>query len=92
MQVSNSKQQHYMRAKLTKAGDYSLAVSVVDPVVQEPLRIRPHGDSERLRIVPGSLDPARTRITGLPATLTAGAHSGASHPLLLEAQCAPCCI
>ena len=74
LQVSTSKQQHYMRARLQRAGDYSLAVSVTDPAAQQQaLPVRPHGASARVRIVPGPLVPARTRITGLPATLTAGA-------------------
>ncbi len=63
-----------MGARLQRAGDYSLAVSVTDPAAQQQaLPVRPHGASARVRIVPGPLVPARTRITGLPATLTAGA-------------------
>jgi hypothetical protein len=72
-QVSNSKKQHYMRTALRRAGEYALAVSVTDPVTGEPLPIAPHGASGRLVIVPGPLDAARTQLSGLPDTLTAGA-------------------
>ena len=72
-QVSTSKKQHYMRARLLRAGVYTLAVTVTDPVTGEPMPVAPHCASDRVTIVPGPLDAARTQISGLPESLTAGA-------------------
>ena len=72
VQVSNSGRQQYLRAVFTKAGVYEIAVSVTDPVTGEALQIPSHGASQRLRITPGPVDPARTQIVDLPHTLTAG--------------------
>ena len=66
VQVSTSKKQHYMRARLTRAGAYALAVSVADAVSAEELTVAPASASDRLLIVPGPLDAARTQITGCP--------------------------
>lgn len=73
MQASNSGRQHYLRAVFKSAGVYDIAVTVTDPVTGEALQIPSHGASQRLRITPGALDPARTQIADLPSVLTAGA-------------------
>lgn len=53
---------------------YDIAVSVTDPVTGEALQIPSHGASQRLRITPGPVDPARTQVADLPSALTAGVH------------------
>ncbi|CAL8470626.1 g10168 [Coccomyxa elongata] len=73
VEVSNSGRQQYLRAVFTKAGVYDIAVSVTDPVTGEALQIPSHGASQRLRITPGPVDPARTQIADLPSAITAGA-------------------
>lgn len=72
VQASNSGRQHYLRAVFTRAGVYEIAVFVTDPVTGEALQIPSHGSSQRLRITPGPLNPARTQIADLPSVLTAG--------------------
>lgn len=72
-QASNSGKQHYLRAVFSKAGCYTLAVSVVDPVTAEAVQIPAHSASERLVILPGALAAERTQISDLPSFLTAGA-------------------
>ena len=65
----------------TAAGIYELAVTCTDPVTGELLQISSFGVSERLRIVPGGLDPARTLITDQPTSLTAGEYHTLHSPI-----------
>ena len=75
LQASNSGKQHYLGTVFTKAGCYTLAVTVTDPVTSEAVPIPAHSASEQLIILPGPLAAERTQISDPPSTLTAGGSS-----------------